>query len=342
MFSLCKIMFVFAPILFKILVRPPAADGEALYRGEAGFAAIPFYSGQVVCMALQQMVIICGALAIAVFILHGLFMGRTHRTPLVRDEMAENNARSTFPTSNEAGVTQGSVKIIGGGKESAAMSSAPGKEFIDNTEDIVLKNSEAEEHMTAEARERQPEEEPAAEAPRGEESEGGGFFAGLAAAVKSFFGRLTAGREETAGQDAAAEPLSVYQINVRKKDGSPISVDAAVQICESCGLTLGEHDIYYYYDKKNPNNEVFRVCGSHDPYGFAKSYRDAVSYGALCLFMPLPDRGFAEDSYLEMAAFAYRFAYAIGGEMIDNNQKVIGEEFIMRHRAVLAGYDKLS
>lgn len=45
-------------------------------------------------MDLQLLVIILGALAIFAFIIHGFVMGRVNRNPLVRDSMAENNARA--------------------------------------------------------------------------------------------------------------------------------------------------------------------------------------------------------------------------------------------------------
>jgi len=306
-------------------------------------------------MDLQLLVIILGALAIFAFIIHGFVMGRVNRNPLVRDSMAENNARAKTPTSNEPGQMQGAVKIID--KEIAGIDN---KEFIDNTDDIVITNSDAELNPEPRTQTKEPEDSGlqniqsrdaddagAVNAGASEEHEVGKDMPEKNSVLSGFWKKVSSlfagGKKSTNAAEGDMEPLSVYQINVRRKDGQPISAVTAVQICESCGLVLGEHDIYYYFDKNNPNNEVFRVCGSKEPYGFANSYQESVSYSALCLFMPLPERGFAEDSYLQMASFAYRFAHNpnVNGEMIDNNKRVIGEAFVLHHREVLAAYDRL-
>ena len=89
-------------------------------------------------MDLQVLVIILGALAIVAFIVHGFVMGRVDRRPLVRDRMAESNAKAKTPTSNDMGQVQGSVKII-----DKDVINVDNKEFIDNAEDVVLSKDDA-------------------------------------------------------------------------------------------------------------------------------------------------------------------------------------------------------
>ncbi|MBQ3776409.1 MAG: hypothetical protein II847_09855 [Ruminobacter sp.] len=305
-------------------------------------------------MDLQVLVIILGALAIVAFIVHGFVMGRVDRRPLVRDRMAESNAKAKTPTSNDMGQVQGSVKII-----DKDVINVDNKEFIDNAEDVVLSKDDADMNQnTQNQKEDSFENEQqninsmeAVDSPADQKAESdtkqevdndmSDNNSIVSSWWKKFCGLFTGSKKDGKNAENDMEPLSVYQINVRRKDGQPISATTAVKICENCGLVLGEHDIYYFFDKNNPNNEVFRVCGGKDPYGFAKSYQESVSYEVLCLFMPLPERGFAEDAYLQMASFAYRFAHQIDGEMIDNNKRAIGESFVLHHREVLAAYDRL-
>jgi FtsZ-interacting cell division protein ZipA len=254
--------------------------------------------------------------------------------------MSENNAKSKSPTSNEKGDVSGSVKII-----SKEVASVDNKEFISNTEDIIMKNSVAEEQLVTDgsiesssvsASSSENVNMDSQQSDTGSDKEG--IISRISRFLKSLLNRSSRGSGNNG--EGSMEPENLYQINVRRSNGEPISAMEAIQICERFNLALGEHDIYYCFDPKS-GNEVFRVCGSTEPYGFAKSYKESVSYDAICLFMPLPDRGFAENSYCDMAAFAYKFATLIKGEMIDNNKKPIGEQFILHHREVLAAYDKL-
>jgi len=290
---------------------------------------------------LQLGLIILGTIAILSFIVYGCISGRANRKPLVRDEMSENNAKSKSPTSNEKGDVSGSVKII-----SKEVASVDNKEFISNTEDIIImKNSVAEEQLVTDgsiesssvsASSSENVNMDSQQSDTGSDKEG--IISRISRFLKSLLNRSSRGSGNNG--EGSMEPENLYQINVRRSNGEPISAMEAIQICERFNLALGEHDIYYCFDPKS-GNEVFRVCGSTEPYGFAKSYKESVSYDAICLFMPLPDRGFAENSYCDMAAFAYKFATLIKGEMIDNNKKPIGEQFILHHREVLAAYDKL-
>lgn len=134
------------------------------------------------------------------------------------------------------------------------------------------------------------------------------------------------------------KPDGYYQINVVKKDESEFLASDVRELCEKCNLKRGAHDLFYHYDPAN--NETFRICGGNEPYGFSDENPEDVSYSAICLVMVLPEKGLAENAYLDMAQFAYILSKELDGEMVDKRRIPYTEERILLDRKVLIAYDK--
>ena len=61
---------------------------------------------------------------------------------------------------------------------------------------------------------------------------------------------------------------------------------------------------------------------------------------AICLVMVLPEKGLAENAYLDMAQFAYILSKELDGEMVDKRRIPYTEERILLDRKILIAYDK--
>ena len=58
--------------------------------------------------------------------------------------------------------------------------------------------------------------------------------------------------------------------------------------------------------------------------------------------MDLPDRGYAENNYVEMVSFGYIITQKLGGTMVNENSEPIDETMVNRVRDVLLAYDNLA
>jgi hypothetical protein len=56
--------------------------------------------------------------------------------------------------------------------------------------------------------------------------------------------------------------------------------------------------------------------------------------------MVLPEKGLAENAYLDMAQFAYILSKELDGEMVDKRRIPYTEERILLDRKILIAYDK--
>ncbi|MGN1392659.1 MAG: cell division protein ZipA C-terminal FtsZ-binding domain-containing protein [Succinivibrionaceae bacterium] len=268
-------------------------------------------------MGLQVSIAIVGFLALTFFIISGFWTGRQRRSVLIHDEQAEKNAKLLKPTLADIDEIQNKEQVVIVNSESISdqvfVDADSNKQIdVDNTDntDNVVHNDE----KTGNSKHN--------------------LFNDLLVKIKHLFSSTT-----KVESPEVTEPKQVYQINIVKDNGEKISVKEAIAFCKKYNLVLGEYNLYYLMGENN--NVIFKLCGSSEPYGFSESDSETVSYEALCLFLNLPDRGYAEDYYLKMAQFAYLVAKEIGGSMLDNQKKPMGEEIIMKDREILAIYDQV-
>lgn len=270
-------------------------------------------------MNFQIVAVVLGGLAIIAFIIKGFWSGRQNRVPLVRDEKSERNAKVLEPTvENTAVDTKEPVTII----ESQSI-------VVGENEDSEAKDGEVG-SMYINAEDEKPEVDKSAKVQNNES-----LASSLLNKFKSFFKP-----KNVQPPEEKEEPKSVYQINIVKSDMSKISVLEASMLCQKYNLVLGDHNIYYHLD--DDNREVFKICGSSAPYSLDGEGTEGVEYDALFLFMTLPDRGMAEDSYLAMVQFGFLLTKELDGRIVDNNRQNVNEEVILKNRDVLSEYDKLS
>lgn len=270
-------------------------------------------------MALQYLIIVFGALLIAGFIINGFYRGRHNRTPLERDSRTEAMAQELSQTTNTITEKIGAVEIV-----DASLSEKTVSAGDLNPEINVNSNNKVEQDLNTEL-----------ELGTANYSAQNSNKKTIWGSIKKVFGS----KGENASEDVIEEPQNQYFISVQAKEGDSFLARDVDAICREYNLQLRERDIYYH---NNEGRTVFGICGNTEPYGFSEEYLDHVKYEILNFFMDLPDRGFAENSYVEMVSFAYIITQHLGGKVVNENHEPIDENVVNRMREILAQYDHLA
>lgn len=264
---------------------------------------------------LSLLILVFGFLLIVGFIVNGFYRGRQNRAALVRDPRTENLAQELSPTTNEVSEKIGAVDIVQSNIEEAT---------VPNIEDFDAQNVGDNKVTPLETAEAQP-------TTKSQETK-----TSLIGRLKNIFSKKAVTPKQVT---VTEEPQSQYFVSLKAPDGQEYAATDVDAICREYMFQLRDMNIYYH---ENEGRTVFGICGNTEPYGFADENLDQVHYKILNLFMYLPDRGYAENNYVEMVSFGYIITQKLGGTMVNENSEPIDETMVNRVRDVLLAYDNLA
>ncbi len=284
-------------------------------------------------MDISIAVLILGTIFVVAFLIHGFWSGRQEREPLIRDAQAEANASALDPiVERKFAQNQEQVTIIDSATPAdiapPTIEKMAHNEFNDGTEPEMYINAE-----------KQIKEQQTTQAKKGFWNKVKGMF-GSAEDNDSIDNNEPQQTQAQSIPEAIPEPAQQYIVRVQAPEGVSFTATDVIGMCEHYHLQLGDNDLYYHRDENN--NEVFRICGGEDPYKLSAENADNTHYHSLLLIMLLPQRGQAEDNFLDTVKFAYRLTQTVAGTMFEygNSDLPLDQTRIEEILKILQHYDK--